>query len=421
MAGNADEPPHPIKLQNENRRKKKVVNSPTTIKNAFDQWLSYLARQTQLEEGKPPCKDGCFDALVDAEIRQAVANFLVWHGEKDKADRDQTLVDWIHASRANGWNGTNHKYRFPLPYCGEVSADALETLRNHQPMCKQACCKLFNKGRDAWSAIRKQADRSTVVSPHGNTGKPNGRNRKDSDPVMVQLRGFFSEMEKLGEPCATRIVREEVGETTLRDHDDKAIYLPMYYNKIWDHVNDKAAINANHIFHVDSSSVSIDAHGKKHVVMKIRTADVADAATIQVELKKSGAKNLVLPTSTWPQVLKKPGRNPKKIIEFFTKWISFVPRPYQPEMCPKPTAVQTEDANKNKSKEKTPASKRVKKRKMDALEAAAMARQEKSDDSVDESINLAQLKQQMEEAEAAADLSGESSDEEDIVLADLVR
>lgn len=44
-----------------------------------------------------------------------------------------------------------------------------------------------------------------------------------------------------------------------------------------------------------------------------------------------------------------------------------------------------------------------------------------SDDSVDESINLAQLKRQMEEAEAAADSSGESSDEEDIVLADLVR
>jgi hypothetical protein len=34
----------------------------------FDQWLLYLAQQTQLEEGKPPCKDGCFDALIEADI-----------------------------------------------------------------------------------------------------------------------------------------------------------------------------------------------------------------------------------------------------------------------------------------------------------------------------------------------------------------
>jgi hypothetical protein len=82
-----------------------------------------------------------------------------------------------------------------------------------------------------WSTIRKQADKSTVVSPHGNVGKPNGRKRKDSDPVIVNLLAWFIEAEKLGETCATRLVREEVGETTVRDHDDKAVYLPMTYGK----------------------------------------------------------------------------------------------------------------------------------------------------------------------------------------------
>jgi hypothetical protein len=178
MARNADEPPHPIKLQNENRRLKKVVHDAPSIKNSFDHWLLYLAQQTQSEEGKPPCKDGCFDALIEPDIREAVVNFLFWHGEKNKRDRDQTLVDWIHAAWVNGCNGMNDKYRFPLPYCGDVSADTMERLRNHQALCKQACCKLFNKGQEAWSAIRKQADRSTVVSPHGNTGKPNGRKRR---------------------------------------------------------------------------------------------------------------------------------------------------------------------------------------------------------------------------------------------------
>jgi hypothetical protein len=78
---------------------KKVVHSPLAIKNAFDQWLLYLAQQTQLEEGKPPCKGGCFDALIEADIQQAVANFLIWHCKKKKTDRDQTLVDWTNAAR----------------------------------------------------------------------------------------------------------------------------------------------------------------------------------------------------------------------------------------------------------------------------------------------------------------------------------
>lgn len=160
--------------------------------------------------------------------------------------------------------------------------------------------------------------------------------------------------------------------------------------------------------------------GKKHVIMKIRVADVPGAATIAVELKMSGAQNLVLPTLTCPQLLQNPGRNPKKIIEFSTKWIDFIPHPWQPEMCPKPTPEQTVDAKKYKLEEKAPASKRDKKRLMDAMEVTAMGRHKKSDDSVDKDINLATLKRQMEEAEAAADSSDGSSDEEDIVLADLV-
>jgi hypothetical protein len=173
-----DEPTHPIRLLNENRRKKKKVHSTATVKNAFNSWLLYLAEEAANSElGTPPCKDGCFSKLVDDEIRVAVTNFLVWHGKKPKQNRDQTLVDWIHSSRANGHNGVNDKYRFPLPFCGDVSDDVRAELRRHQPLCKIACCKLFCKGRDAWSTIRKQADKSTVVSPHGNVGKPNGRIR----------------------------------------------------------------------------------------------------------------------------------------------------------------------------------------------------------------------------------------------------
>jgi hypothetical protein len=79
------------------------------------------------------------------------------------------------------------------------------------------------------SSIRKQANQSTVVSPHGNSGKPNGRKCKDTDPMMVALQSWFIAAEQLAESpvpcglCEKKLWRDY----HPHDHDDKAVYLPM--------------------------------------------------------------------------------------------------------------------------------------------------------------------------------------------------
>lgn len=224
-AADTDTGTHPQTLLNERRRGKKGEQySDESIQASFDSWLQNLSQC-------PPCNDECITDLDDADIRSAVGNYLFHHGNKKQTDRSQTLVEWVRAARANGNNGKNDKYTFPLPCHGEFDGDAKKKIQSHKPICLKALKKLFKLGRDAWLTISKRASNGGVVPPHGNKGKPNGRKRKPTDPVIIKLKAFMTRIERLGEPCATRLVREETGETTVRDDEDNAVYLPMVYGK----------------------------------------------------------------------------------------------------------------------------------------------------------------------------------------------
>jgi hypothetical protein len=114
----------------------------------------------------------------------------------------------------------------------------------------------------------------------------------------------------------------------------------IYYQKIKDHINNRAVIKDSHIFNVSLSNITTDNKNKKHVVMKVREADLPESAPISIELKKLGANNTILPNSTKPSVLSQPGRNPKKVLEFWNKWRVFIPHPFHPEMCIEPSQEQ---------------------------------------------------------------------------------
>jgi len=86
---------------------------------------------------------------------------------------------------------------------------------------------MFGLGRRKWSSISSAAKTTAVSKPHGHKGKMSNRKRKADNPIISALSRFLEEKEEEGEPIPTRIVREAVGETTIRDHDDKAIYLHM--------------------------------------------------------------------------------------------------------------------------------------------------------------------------------------------------
>ena len=228
--------PHPQRLVTQSGYVLKANRpSEATCKTAINSFLSDL-------KYCPPCgptcgEGGCVDVLDDTEVRSAVSHFLFQHFKKEKQQRDQTLVDWVRAAWVNGSGASNDKYHFPIP-CSDVSFNTAMKLRRHS-FCKPAIQKTFNLGRKYWASIVKKSQSSGIVPAHGNTGKVNGRRHKEDGEVMIAVRAFFANLEKEAAPCATRIVREEeTGQTTLRDDDDKAIFLPMIYGRPRIHFTD---------------------------------------------------------------------------------------------------------------------------------------------------------------------------------------
>lgn len=229
MAAEAEQflkPQDPYKLINLHKRDKKAGVTSDQIHNAFDAWLLYWAQC-------PPCNDGCTDALnnADTDIPLACGKYLVQWGEKRQKDRNQVLVDWVRCAMANG-NGVSTKYKFPLPYSGEgLTPEQLSTIKSHKHICKRALCGIFSKKKDGWATISQTAKKTAIVSPHGLCGKRGNRKRSENDPVMINLKKFMQQLEKEGEPCATRIVREEVGLATARDNNEKDIFLPLTHGR----------------------------------------------------------------------------------------------------------------------------------------------------------------------------------------------
>ena len=108
------------------------------------------------------------------------------------------------------------------------------------------------------------------------------------------------------------------------------------------------------------------------MVMSVKEADLPESTPIRIELKKNSVKNDIPPNSTNPSTLSAPGRNPKKVVEFWEKWRPFIPQQCHEEMCIKPSADEVE-AGKKGAKEKGSQAKKTKgkKRKMKQLEVAA--------------------------------------------------
>lgn len=90
--------------------------------------------------------------------------------------------------------------------------------------------QLFDFGVTKWSRMSKIAQTTTIVPPHGLKGKePNCS--KAYNQLLGPLNNHLDELCDMGEPVATRIVREVTGLVELYDKEDSTIYLPMVITK----------------------------------------------------------------------------------------------------------------------------------------------------------------------------------------------
>ena len=176
------------------------------------------------------CKNKCLNDLSVFDINVPVAEYLFQHAEKHQKERKQKIVDWVRIANVHRKNA-NAPLEFTLPFDATNCSDAqTRTLHSVSTICKKALMQLFSIKKDQWSRISKTAKTSSVVADHGLKGKEANKSKK-LNALLPGLRAYLSEIEDLGEPIATRIVREVCGLTTLRDSKDDTIYLTMVMSK----------------------------------------------------------------------------------------------------------------------------------------------------------------------------------------------
>ena len=209
-------------------RQKKDKTSDEDLLRAFAEYTN------EISSGVKCCGNKCLGLLADNDICQPVNKFLFRHSKQHHTEQTQLLSEWYRIATAHrkANKANNRAFQFLLPY------DATEATPEQLQKCKAnfICCgalkKLFMLGQVKWEKICKVANGSAIAPEHKLKGKKgNAERSRVKDAAVAAVYAHLEEHCDLGEQSATRIVREATGETTLRDNDDTAIYLPMALTK----------------------------------------------------------------------------------------------------------------------------------------------------------------------------------------------
>jgi len=101
---------------------------------------------------------------------------------------------------------------------------------NNKLICRNALARIIGFKRTAWNAVKKAYSKKIARPKHGLCGKAGNKKNKDYDDLLFE---FFTKVEAMAEPRATRIVRDIVSDRVdigLRDDDDIQC-LPAYLTK----------------------------------------------------------------------------------------------------------------------------------------------------------------------------------------------
>lgn len=159
---------------------------------------------------------------MDLDERLKVAKYLLMFAQQSQEEQRKMVFEWMKYASAR-FGGAYNKRSYLLP--GSTSL----------MICQHAMSLVLGWKKDAWKTIRKWM--LTGVEPiHGLKGRKGNRNSKVREAIHDRLHLFFIEMEQLGCPRATEIVRNlDLADNSLsfdfRNSDTELVELPSCYSK----------------------------------------------------------------------------------------------------------------------------------------------------------------------------------------------
>ena len=239
-------PDHPVNVVHREWRGMKAKDDAEAVK-LFDQKHSallfkFVVDHMQFVSGCPDiyikakvtsccCLYEMVTRLSDDEVRD-VAQSLLFFGKQSKEEQQIRVMDWIahDAALDKGLAGVHRFVRQKL--------NVLPGTRNEM-ICKHRLASLVGYGKKKWIACSKLTKNNSLPI-HGLNGKQSNNGNIHQGYTII-LNMFFSLMETLAVPRATRVVRNVVDDTNnagessvrinLRDQDDDLLELPSSMSK----------------------------------------------------------------------------------------------------------------------------------------------------------------------------------------------
>lgn len=172
----------------------------------------------------------CMSPFCDNERScYALAEYMAHFINRPYADRQHELWLMVRAQgRRDSLDSAGNHCVYQLPFFAAPGDEGVVIALQDHYVCKNAVQHVLNVGRLRWSKIAASVKQGLPPSKHHLWGKESNRRKALEDGMVYDdLRFYFECIKVVGEPRATRFVREATGTTTLRDDKD-TIDLPTY-------------------------------------------------------------------------------------------------------------------------------------------------------------------------------------------------
>ena len=218
----------PFMLVNQRKMQKNSLTNEELL-DEFDDYFRNLSeagscRNRWKKEGENFSCD-CLSVLQNDLLRRSISSFALEFSQRRRKDRLWCLIEWY---RYGNPRPKNH-LAFCLPTDIDIPVPE-EILSINYKICKSALMNVCGIGKGIWATVYDCVKKKKSPS-HKLEGRPSNNKRNMNSEEIVSLRSHFVQLQQYSEVQATRFVREETGEVTLRDGEDKNVYLPPVMTK----------------------------------------------------------------------------------------------------------------------------------------------------------------------------------------------
>lgn len=166
---------------------------------------------------------------------EAVAEYQMYFGRKTNCEQQHIVIEWMRLSMAFQRGARDRRFCIPFLRTAPGAATAAASDDPFAALQEALCCPssildILGKGKTFWNTCHSHSITNTFPF-HKLTGQPSNKKRMWDSLYEDSLILHMEELRKESGPIATRFVREETGEVTTRDDNDKSEYLSPAWSK----------------------------------------------------------------------------------------------------------------------------------------------------------------------------------------------